>query len=241
MLSVLCVCVGPRYADHYVTRLRDGVARWLRRPHRFAVLADRRIRGSRIETIELRRDHHGLGWFAKMALLDPLARGPEPAPALYLDLDTVVVGDLEPIAVAAECVPAFGVTENFTRLWGKPTPCAYGSCVMAFAPGWGEAAWLTWDADRAGFVGRAGQHGDQHAIEAIVPRDQVTLLNRVLPEGYLLGHRELYGSFPGGKRPGEGGRPLASVPAGAALVIFGGPRKPDNCDIEWVRAAWEGR
>src|SRR3546814_9292561 len=41
MLTIACVRTGPKYSADYVTRLRDGVARHLNRPHRFVVLTDR--------------------------------------------------------------------------------------------------------------------------------------------------------------------------------------------------------
>src|SRR3546814_12241945 len=53
---------------------------------------------------------------------------------VYLDLDTVVAGDLAPLA-GWDAGP-FGLCANFTRLAGHSAwPCRYGSCVMSLAEG----------------------------------------------------------------------------------------------------------
>lgn len=86
MNTVACVLrSGGRYGLEYVHRLADGLAR--HEPSaRFVCFTDLQIPG--ISTVELSYDWPG--WWAKMHLFRPgLFRGG----VLYLDLDTVIVGD----------------------------------------------------------------------------------------------------------------------------------------------------
>src|SRR3546814_6635115 len=74
--------------------------------------------------------------WGKMALFSTALRGA--GRWVYLDLDTVVAGDLAPLA-GWDAGP-FGLCANFTRLAGHSAwPCRYGSCVMSLAEGWGDS------------------------------------------------------------------------------------------------------
>lgn len=72
------------YAPDQVRWLRDMVSRHLHTPHRFICLSDTEIRG--VDVAPLRDDLPG--WWSKMELFRELED------AFYLDLDTVIVGDI---------------------------------------------------------------------------------------------------------------------------------------------------
>lgn len=79
------------YTPAQVRWLRDMVARHLRVPHRFVCLTDVPVQG--VDTLPLR---DGLpGWWSKMELFR------EFDDAFYLDLDTVLVGDITPLVTHA--------------------------------------------------------------------------------------------------------------------------------------------
>lgn len=219
MLTVACVRTGTKYSVDYVHRLRAMVARHLDRPHRFVVLTDRPEDLSGVETIDAYAHHALPSWWTKMCLFSPDWRDGR---ALYFDLDTVIAGDLGPLA-DLEC--EFGICENFTRLAGHTAwPCKYGSCAMVFGQGWGDHVWQAFKADAINWMTVSGRYGDQMAIEHLVSPGEVTLLQSVLPPGFFLGYRDL---------PKH-----AEPPRGCSVVVFAGAHKPSNTNCDWARAAW---
>lgn len=221
-LSVACVWTGTKYGVEYVTRLCAMVARHLPRPHDFVCVTDHRGHAPHGWPLGVRRmdiSHLSLpGWWGKMALFDPAVRGP--GRTLYLDLDTVVVGDLAPLA---DWHGDFGICRNFTQLAGHPTwPSRYGSCAMVFGPGWGEHVWCTFRARQRAIMLECPK-GDQQAIEALMP--EAVMLQEILPPGFFLHYRDLVA------------HPTAPSP-GVAVVVFGGRRTPGNFGPPWVRRAW---
>ena len=189
------------------------VARHLQVQHRFLCLTDQPDQvGFDIAAFGLQ------GWWAKVLLFSPEIRGA--GRCLYLDLDTIIVGDLTPLA---EWSGDFGICENFTRLAGNTEwPCRYGSCAMVFADGWGDEVWQRFWSDAPEIMERCPR-GDQQAIEELVP--DAGLLQHYLPAGFFTGYRDL---------PEHKTQP----PAGASVIVFGGANRPHNCDIAWAREAW---
>lgn len=214
MLTVACVRTGTKYGTEYVYRLRASVLRYLTTPHRFVCFTDDPAGLPDVDTVDIGRGSPG--WFGKMELWSHQAKSPDRM--IYLDLDTVIAGSLEPLASLAV---EFGICGSFTRAAGNTYwPCRYGSCVMVMAPGFGGHIADAWKRDRETLMREAGRYGDQLVIENLHPF--ATILQDVLPDGYFLGYRNL----------------THERPDGCALVIFAGQSKPHNCDEEWIKAAW---
>lgn len=215
MITFACVRTGTKYGPEYVERLAAGVARHYQGPHRFVSLTDQPDKIAGVCNFDIAPT--GLkGWWGKMALFDFADRIGERI--VYLDLDTVIVGDLSPLAALNV---DFGICGSFTRAAGNLSwPCRYGSCVMTISPGAGRRIWADFRSDPGRFITEAGTYGDQHAIERLEPFG--TILQEVLPPGFFLGYRDL----------GD------SKPAGCSLVIFAGKSKPHACDEKWIRDAW---
>jgi len=142
---VACVKVGQQYGPEYVNRLAAMVARYTDWPHYFVCLTD---------------DPTGLscpswpigttlqGWWAKTVLFKP---GMFEERAVYLDLDTVIVGNVD---FLFEYAGPFCILRDFYR------PQGYGSAVMSIAPGFGKHIWERFTPDVM-----ARLHGDQNWIE----------------------------------------------------------------------------
>jgi hypothetical protein len=114
VVNVLCVLrTGEEYNAEWVRKLRDGVARTLTIPHRFACLSDVEVP---CERIPLR--HSWPGWWSKIELFYRAEAG-----TLYLDLDTVVTGNLDHFA---KLEMDFAMLQNFHK------PSFVGSGVMWF-------------------------------------------------------------------------------------------------------------
>lgn len=117
MLTVMCVLKsGGGYDATWVERLKNGVARNMKRPHRFVCLSDVEVP---CERIPLR--HDWAGWWSK---LEMFREGVITSDTLYLDLDTVITGSLDDVA-RIDC--EFAMLTNFHR------PEMVGSGVMWFS------------------------------------------------------------------------------------------------------------
>jgi CTP-dependent riboflavin kinase/uncharacterized Rossmann fold enzyme len=146
-LTVACVNVGNYcgQGETYVRTLRDMVGRNLETPHRFVCFTD-----SPIDGIECRPVPDGLtGWWAKLWLFHELK-----GPTLYLDLDTVITGPLEPLDYQGE----FACLRDFYR------PDGLGSGVMMWN-GDLSRIWRDWDESGRPIL----QGGDQEWIEQAYP------------------------------------------------------------------------
>ena len=206
MITVACVRTGTRYGIEYVAKLRDMVARYLPIPHRFVCLTDQPETLDGVEMVPAPLP----GWWAKMAVFSL------PGKRLYLDLDTVIIGDLTPLA---EVDAPFATCANFTRAVNPAYPCQYGSCIMVMADGFGADVWHAFMAEKDRIM-ECCRYGDQQAIEQLYP--DAVLLQDVLPEGYLVGRRDF----------------TDTRPEGAAVMIFAGRHKPDNTPHGWLKEAW---
>jgi tetratricopeptide (TPR) repeat protein len=120
-LTVACVKHGTKYGPDYVNRLYAMVRRHLPGNWRFVCLTDDphgicpEVGIIDISTIETQ------GWWTKLALFDPQIPFPDQT-IFYLDLDTVIVGDLGFIE---------GLKVGFYVLEHSYTP-GYNSSVMLF-------------------------------------------------------------------------------------------------------------
>jgi len=214
-LIVACVRTGTAYGMEYVVRLRNMVARHLARQHSIICLTDQEDRCEGVAFIDI--SQIGLtGWWAKLTLFAPEWR--DTRKVVYLDLDTVVIDSLLPLAnVAGE----FAITENYTRKAVNPAyPCKYNSSVMVIGGGQTSFVWRRFEAKRAEILSRHARYGDQAAIEELYPA--APYLQMLLPAEYFCNYRNLTNHPP--KR--------------AAIINFGGRHKPHNCLIPWVQQAW---
>lgn len=105
------------YNTAQVLWLRDQVARHVKVPHRFVCFSDAEIEG--VEVIPLTDDLPG--WWSKIELFKrDLGR------VFYLDLDTVIVGDITPMVLHGH---KFSVLRNLS----SKTAGRIGSGVMAWS------------------------------------------------------------------------------------------------------------
>lgn len=217
MIRFLCVRTGTAYGIEYVENLSRAIGRHCEEESELICLTDQKETLPGVRFVDI--SESGLtGWWAKMLLMNPLIRGP--GRSVYLDLDTIVLGDLLPL-VNVE-VDGMGILANLTRRETGRGPCRYGSAIMVFNHGWGASIWKRFKQHQRWHIGLAGARGDQYTIERLHP--SATLLQDVLPHGYVLGRRSLGGS----------------PPERASIVCLAGPHKPHNSPLEWVRRAWHG-
>lgn len=94
MKTIACVLkTGGQYDWTWVERLARGVRAYMGGPYRFVCLTDDFPHVAEgVRTIPLR--HGWPGWWSKLELFRP---GLFQGPVLYLDLDSLIVGPLEPL------------------------------------------------------------------------------------------------------------------------------------------------
>lgn len=138
MIDVCTVCVGPKFTDDYVIKLRNMVARNLTLEHRFWALTDREIEG--ITTIDI-SEYALPGWWNKLLLFAPDIFHPDgfrigQTRRLFFDLDTVIVDNIDEIA---------SYDGPFAILRGAWISYRFGSGLMSIAPDFGHKVWDDFD------------------------------------------------------------------------------------------------
>jgi hypothetical protein len=209
-LTVLCVLKsGGDYNAEYVRKLRDGVALHLTIPHRFVCLSDVPVP---CERIPLR--HGWPGWWSKLEIFRPdVITGP----TLYLDLDTIIVGNLDAVATIPYDFAMLNIREKDTKvgnsgaMWiAKPFPNVYER--FAEKPDY----WIDYHVKHA----HDRYMGDQAFISDCFPT--IPKLNHALP-GFFKSYKY--------------DRLQNERPTDCAVVCFGGPPRPAQAG-GWVKQAW---
>jgi hypothetical protein len=125
MLTVVCVLrkAGGAYDQFWVKRLKKNVSKHLTVPHNFVCLSNVPVK---LEGVEHRYlTESWASWWSKVELFKP---GQFNGPVLYLDLDMMATGDLDPLVthphkglVMLRDCPAFRHVSNSGLMWFDPT------------------------------------------------------------------------------------------------------------------------
>lgn len=210
MLTVICVLrSGPAYNADMVARLQKYVARHLNVQHEFKCLSDTAVPCKRIPL-----QHDWPGWWAKVELFKP---GVITGPTLYLDLDTVLVGNIDRLA---DFPHDFAIMRNLNAPWMP------GSAVMWFRKP-PTQVYEQFCEDPQSIMSRYSDKtqgcylGDQAWIWDCLDR-KVKYLSDDVP-GLIRSYRR---------------HCAAGVPEGCAVVAFGGDKKPWTVQDKWVKEAY---
>lgn len=143
--TVACVWVrgNVKYGVEYVDKLRAMVRRHLSGDFRFVCLTDKPLQLPRgIEGIEIPNPRPMFGWWSKLQLFSP-SHGFS-GRMLYLDLDSLIVGSLDPIVdypSAFALVPPAG---NFQPRTAHQVVRRFNSSVMVWNAGEQDRVFLQW-------------------------------------------------------------------------------------------------
>ena len=213
MLTVWCVCVGTKYGPDEVLLLRDMVARHLAQPFDFWCLSDRKIPG--VDCLIPDDIGRYPGWWAKLLLFRYATAGMH----LYLDIDTVVVGDLSPL-----------LSEQFSASanWAQSGHGGIQSSVMAWG---GDYSWIVDQFDpgelRAdphhpyGRYGATDYWGDQGFLTAVLGNPGS---GKVKPMQGVASYKYHC-------------RQMGRPPEWARAVSFHGEPKAAECSEGWIHCA----
>jgi hypothetical protein len=219
-----------RYSAIHVNRLRHMVGRHLHIPHRFLCITDDSSGlDADIETLPMwPGDELLYRHTRRLRMFSAGAREALGDRVLNLDLDTVVCGDLTPLATRSEPLV----------IWWSPSlrtksARVYNPSVVLFAPGDLDAMWQSFSADPADAIVRARRHGWRNSDQAIL-NDWIT--QHGVPVHRLTEADGLY-SFRDHILPGGG------LPADARLVGFYDPHyDPAFPELQaahpWITQQW---
>jgi hypothetical protein len=224
-VNVICMKWGALYGPHYVDRLASMVRRHLARPHRFLCFTDDpagldpRVETAPLPPIRLAPEHAMKPW-RKIGLFNPTLADLT-GPTLFLDLDLVVVGALDPFF---DHEPGkFCIIHN----WTHPDRIVGNSSVYRFEPG----------ADSY-VLERFHSRPHQHWIDTY--RNSQTFLShsvndmRYWPEGWCVSFKKH--CLPRGLRAWI---EPARAPDGARIVVFHGSPNPDDALAgRWPEPEW---
>lgn len=178
MLTVACLWIKGRgkraYTLDYVTRLRSMVARHLTLPHHFVCMTDTpELLPDWIQPAKIKRPKKLVPWWCKLKLFK---EGMWHGRVLYLDLDVIVTGSLDPIAKFP--APFALLPDMAPTFQGNPkTPHLkivhrYNSSVMVLDAGSRPNLWADWEPSVA-YRLRSDQDwiGEKAPDEATFPRE----------------------------------------------------------------------
>ena len=220
-LNVVTYFWGDQYSRDYVNKLKAGVARNLKQPHRFIVMTDKIVtedcRPIPPEDLYLTQMK---GCFARLRLFDPawqyLREIKEGDRIVCMDLDAVVTGGLDAL---------FDKPEPFSILQGINTtnPCPYNGSLWMLRAGYRPDVWTDFSLGAAAKI-------PKHSF----PDDQGWFWHK-MPDAAPYGPANgVYGfskkGWPGGER----------LPPNAKFVAFPGFRDPSQfTHVRWVQDNWK--
>lgn len=216
MLNVAFVLrSGGDFTAEHVRRLAANVSSHLTIPHRLICLTDRpaELAGFRPALVPIRMAHNYPRWWGKLELFRPDIFPPGDC-VLFIDLDTIILGNLDEIAA--------GPT-TFAGLRDFYFPQNFASGLMKWTAGEPDlySLYKTFSGAACHYMSKAG--GDQRFI-----REQWTATRR--PFSFL------QDAFPGQIASFKAGcRNLEAAPAGVRVLCFHGKPRPWECDAPWVR------
>ena len=220
MLTVACLYrSGKEYALADVLRLKRMVNGHLPE-HRFVCISDKVFEAPGIDRIPLERDLPY--WWGKLQLFTL------PGPVLCLDLDTVVVGDLAPLA---EAVESLGQRVMMLRDFYRAERPASG--IMAWS---GDVRWI-WEE----FVDRLdrGHHFEPFCdiirlrLEGRLYRGDQDLLAELLVDRAITFAQDVMSGIYSYKVHVRG----HELPADARIVCFHGKPRPKEVTERWILEA----
>jgi hypothetical protein len=201
--------------QRYVATIARQIHTHFKGPHNVVCFTD--DPGLIIDGVEARDlPHRGLrGWFNKLALFKPgVFKGGERV--VYLDLDTLVVGDITFLSGYRgrfAMLGPFSFESRINRLYRGAQ-----SCIMAWEGGFGGGIWARFLMDSMPNT----KGGDQRYLNTLNLNPD--LMQELFP-GKIISYKE-YGC-------------MHAVPDGVAIVCMHGLPRPHQAG-GWARKVWQG-
>lgn len=207
MLNVVMVQVGNYLGRgrEYVERLRDNLSEHMTVPYTLYAISELQYEG--INTIVPQPNVKG--WWQKLVIFKP---GMFVEKTLFLDLDTIIVGNID---FLADYQGHFAMPHDFWRKNGL------GPAVMLFDPKWAEFIYEEWAAQKFPQTDPRGDQGWMESMNQGRMRRDVDIMQDLYP-----------GAFYSYKDACTNG-----IPEGAKVVCFHGIPRPHQAG-GWVKDYW---
>jgi hypothetical protein len=187
-MRVVCVLkTGGDYDAEYVARLQASVAANSSAPLSFLCLTDDHQVSSFCSTIPLK--HGWPSWWSKIELFRP---GLLPGPSLYLDLDTLILGNIDELVQVASRAPFTALRGFNHRLRDPRKHQNFASGIMAGHFEVMSRVYEEFIKDPLGNMATRREnwrHGDQGFIASVIDVDVIPRLQDLLPTNYIVGKR----------------------------------------------------
>lgn len=170
MINVVCLKWGDKYGPEYVNRLYGMIGRNTTRPFRLWCFTER-TSGIRSEVITHPLPYASSfeGWWNKVWLFSNELPIPKGEQIFYVDLDTLIVGNIDQI-MTADNQPIIVLRDLLHGI--AKTATEVGSGLMNWRHGDYEHVWTKFLKDPQGAIRRAHPHGDQWWVQYCVPARQ---------------------------------------------------------------------
>lgn len=221
MIQVVCVKHGNLYGAEYVNKLYRGVARHTTLPFRFICFTEDPT--DIIPEVRIKPFLNELpGWWNKLYLFSHQAA--LPGRIFYLDLDTVITGNIDPYM---QFSGTFAILRDFYAFRNDKLNNHFGSGLMSWEGGWGEHIWKDFMVNPR-LNQRSHGHGDQGWLMKTVPLTEVTFWQDIMEpnktiDSYKVSVRansEILG-------------PTTSI-----LCFHGEPRPHKIRELNWMQEHW---
>jgi hypothetical protein len=218
-VTVLCMKWGTKYGPDYVNRLYAMVARHLARPFRFVCLTDdvaglrSEVIGAPIPSMPRFDQPKERGWL-KIASFSPELAPMLDETVLFLDLDVVVMGSLDPLFDHPGALPMI-------RDWYHPVRLVGNSSVYRYRPAERRDVFETFARDADAIVRRI-RNEQEYLSEYLRARGELSFWPPEWCPSYRVGCLP-----PWPLRLWQAPRP----PAGARVIVFHGEPKPSKAIV----------
>lgn len=219
MLTVATWLWGTKYPLSHVEKLRAGVARHLKQPHRFVCITNNDVPFDRIPIEDSDLLSFRDGCYARLRMFDPEWQERHGIQRVVnLDLDVVVTGPLDEL---------FSWPDPFMILHGGHfNPCPFNGSVMMIERGARPEIWTAFDISLAEKI--ATSDGKWRGTDQ-------TWIAHMAPDAAGWSHRDGIYAF---RKPGWPGGD-DDLPMDARIVAFPGSKDPSRlAGLKWVRENW---
>ena len=186
MIQVACVLkTGGVYSAKYVKRLEEAVRENTTVDYKFVCFTD----SSSVDCCETIRLRHGWpGWWSKIELFrDDL----EPCQTLYLDLDTMILGNIDGLLRVADEACYFTALRGFNTRYGRSNK-NFASGIMAGDFSFHSNVYTRFLENPEAHMKEVRlnwRHGDQGFIASVIETCIPKLQNELPTKDYIVGKR----------------------------------------------------
>jgi hypothetical protein len=132
MIHIWCVCVGDKYSVEHVKNLHKMVKKNMTDKFQMFCVTDNKdmLGNTELEFLPIQNPNNYPGWWSKINVFELATK-----PSIYLDLDVIITGSMEPLVKYTECDLAM------PKNWALSGHGGFQSSVMCWSGGARGVSW----------------------------------------------------------------------------------------------------